>query len=115
MRLGSELLPFLLAAFGASGAAVKRKPTGGHRNKDYKPNRHDFDRIEAAQVRRDRRGEKAQQDYNRCIANNPCLYGRAGWHRLMAGGCGGNDVVRTLSNREARPVKVRPRHPTHRR
>lgn len=48
-------------------------PTGRHRSDDYKPEWGDLLRMGEAVDKRRRRGKKRQRDYDRCLANNPCL------------------------------------------
>ena len=69
------LLPFLLAAFQQtqSQKAARLRPTGGHRAKRYTVTQYDLDRIQRAAERRDIKAAKRHQDYQKCLANNPCL------------------------------------------
>lgn len=50
-----------------------RKPAGGHRAPGYKRTEEDIYLLQVAEDRRQRRGAKLRRDYDRCIANNPCL------------------------------------------
>ena len=71
----STILPFLLSVFSqAQNERVARlRPTGGHRAKGYSVTQYDLDRIQAAAERRAVKAAKRHQDYQQCLANNPCL------------------------------------------
>ena len=52
---------------------ARKKAASGHRRAGYKRTPADIARIEAAAQKRERRGAKLQRDYDKCVANNPCL------------------------------------------
>lgn len=63
----------------AGGVSKVFRTLTGWRHQQYKGPSDDA-RIETAKVRRIHRGEKLQRDYDRCIANNPCLAPRENPH-----------------------------------
>ena len=73
--LRSAITPFLLSVFAQAhqDRVALRKPTGGHRAKGYSVTQYDLDRIQAAAERRAVKAAKRHQDYQKCLANNPCL------------------------------------------
>ena len=68
------MVAFMAHSLGGYGTLTPRhRPTGGHRAKGYSVTQYDLDRIQAAAERRDIKAAKHHQDYQQCLANNPCL------------------------------------------
>ena len=68
-----NVVPYVYGAMALERKAPKRRPTGGHRASGYEQRMTDILRMLAAKRKRERRGAKLQRDYDRCLANNPCL------------------------------------------
>ena len=73
--MNRQLLPFLLAMLQADTEkhAARIRPTGGHRRRDYIKTEADHVALAKAEARQFERAAKRHQDYQKCLANNPCL------------------------------------------
>jgi hypothetical protein len=70
MMLWMTILQSMLTG---GGSKSERKPTGGHRRRNYVPTAADFERLAAASHRREQRAAKRYEMHRRCLANNDPL------------------------------------------